>query len=462
MEILIVLLLITPLFFAIFSFILQDLAKYLGLIFAYVWLFLAFALLYVVATTGALHYNFAGYPPPLGIQYIASGMSALMLALSAFLLFCVTLYSFKAYEKGKTLYPLLCFLSSGLAVVFLSSDIFNIYVGLEIVGLSAVALSAFTQKSQNIDAAMKYFFATLLGSGFYLLGVALLYAHYGVLDITLLSQKMQSDFISRFVFICIALGLSLKTALFPLHYWLPNAHANAAAPISALLSALIVKASFYLLYIFYFELFDFFAVGEILGYLGIATIFYGGMQALFAKNIKLLIAYSTLSQLGYLFLVFLLNTKGAQDAVLLHIIAHALAKGGLFLASGVIIYYFATKKITALKGLGSTLPLSAFTVALCSVTIIGLPPSLGFFAKWYYLVSAFETKQWTVVISVLLGGVLSGAYLLRLLVLSLQTPNKSVLKSVNSKMLESIAFTLALLSVSLGFFTKYILQIGGM
>ncbi|MGM0623486.1 MAG: complex I subunit 5 family protein, partial [Campylobacterota bacterium] len=365
------------------------------------------------------------------------------------------------YTGAKELYPLLCFLASGLGVIFLSRDIFNIYVGLEIVGLCAVALTAFTQKDQNIKAGIAYYFATLFGSGFYLLGVALLYAHYGVLDIELLSQKMQNDLVSHFAFICLALGLALKTALFPLHFWLPNAHANAAAPISALLSALIVKASFYLLYLFYFEIFDVTAIGKLLAFFGVVAIFYGGLQALFAKNIKLLIAYSTISQLGYLFLVFTLNNDAAHSATLLHIIAHALAKGGLFLASGVMIYYFASKKLRALKGLGSTLPVTAFTIALSAITIIGLPPSLGFFAKWHYLTAAFEANHWAVVAAVLLGGMLSASYLFKLLILSLQTPNKSVLQSSSTRLLESIAFTLALSSVLLGFFTQTILQIGG-
>jgi formate hydrogenlyase subunit 3/multisubunit Na+/H+ antiporter MnhD subunit len=446
-----------PLVFAMISFIFANYAKRLGLAFSTLWLTVAAFLFYEV-TNNALIYEFAGFAAPLGIIYVATPLGALMVLLSAVILFCITLYTVFS-NASPIFYPLAAFLACGLGVVFLSNDIFNIYVGLEITGLSAVALTAYSQKKQNIQAAIQYFFATLLGSGFYLLGVALLYARYGVLDITLLAQLSTNDLPTFAATVCVVAGLSLKTALFPFHFWLPKAHANAVAPISALLSALVVKASFYLIYRFYYELFSFDFIAEILTLFGIVAIFYGGFLALYAKTIKLLIAYSTLSQLGYLFLVFSIDADIIKQAMVFHLISHALAKGGLFLAAGAILLSLGEKNIGGLKGLGSKMPIVAFVFGLSTLTLIGLPPSLGFVAKWQYLVGAFAYEQMVVVVALLGGGILSAAYLFKILLLSLQTPPKGQQSQIRLKstfVMQWIAFTLSFSSVALGFFANAI------
>jgi formate hydrogenlyase subunit 3/multisubunit Na+/H+ antiporter MnhD subunit len=450
---LIVAVIIIPLVFATLSFVFAQNAKYTGLIFSILWLCIACVLFYAQQNSSLIQHDFAGFAPPLGISYKLGGFGASAVLLYAVLIFCITLYSFFSNESP-IFYPLTAFLACGLGVVFLSNDIFNIYVGLEITGLSAVALTAYSQKKQNIEAAIEYFFATLFGSGFYLLGVALLYAKYGVLDMALLAQLGTNDLPTFAAAVCIVAGLGLKTALFPFHFWLPKAHANAVAPISALLSALVVKASFYLIYRFYYELFPFDFIADVLTVLGIIAIFYGGFFALFSKSIKLFIAYSTLSQLGYLFLVFAIDADIIKQAMVFHLISHALAKGGLFLGAGAILLSLGEKNIVGLKGLGSKMPVVAFAFALSALTLIGLPPSLGFVAKWQYLLGAIEHARWSIVAALLFGGMLSAAYLFKVLLLSLQTPTKGSTQLQSTQAMQWIAFTLSFASVALGFFAN--------
>ena len=227
---------------------------------------------------------------------------------------------FKAGDPaGVWFWPLLGFLLAGLNALFVSADLFNLYVTLEMVGLAAVGLVAAGGGTQQVAAALRYLFATLLGSGAYLLGVALLYGAYGTVSSATLLPLVTAE-APRLVWIAAGLmvtGLLLKTALFPFHFWLPPAHGGAPAPVSALLSALVVKASFYLILRLWLgplqALLPSFA--WLLALLGAAAIFWGSWQAIRAVKVKRLIAYSTVAQLGYLFLIFpLLPAPGALQA----------------------------------------------------------------------------------------------------------------------------------------------------
>jgi multicomponent Na+:H+ antiporter subunit D len=467
MNLLLASLLFTPLLFAILTYVFRKYVQVLGLIFVCIWFILTLASLLLLGDGGEALYHFGGFAPPLGISFRIDSLRALIALLSAFILLVCSIYAYFYCKASvqKHLFPLLSFLALGMAVLFFSTDIFNLYVALEIIGIAAVALSALSQNKKSIDAALHYFFATLLGSGFYLFAVALLYLRYGTLSLDALALLIENDLASSIAFIFIVVGLSLKTALFPLHYWLPRAHANALTPISALLSALVVKTSFFLLFILYSELFykiDLF-VGDILSFLGIVAIFYGGAQAFFTKDLKLMVAYSTVSQLGYLFLVFTLFSSMAIEGAFLGLFGHSLAKAGMFLAVGVLIYALNTRSISDFQGVSFAFPLSIFAIALSSLTLIGLPPSLGFFAKWYYLQSAWNQEAYCIVGALLFGSLLSALYLLKFLILSLQAAPSQRVFATNKKLkiLEWCAFVLSFSSVVLGFFSYTLTKMMG-
>ncbi|QOG13157.1 complex I subunit 5 family protein [Arcobacter sp. FWKO B] len=456
MSVVIPLLLFVPLVFGVFSFIFKIYSKMLGLIFSFVWLCLAVVLIvFVQNSQEVMVYNFGGFEAPLGIEFRVTPLSSFMIGLSAFLIFITSIYA-RFYLKEKDIviyYPLIAFLSCAMTVLFLSRDIFNLYVALELIGLSAVALSALGAKNESIKSAIGYLFASLAGSGFYLLAVALIYANYSTLHIDELSYIIEDDFITNIALILIIIGLCIKTALFPFHYWLPNAHSNALSPVSALLSAIVIKTSFYLLYILIFDIFTYETVFfKIMGYFGVVAIFYGAIQAIYSKDFKVMIAYSTVSQVGYLFVVFAISSSLAIQGAFFALLSHSLAKGGLFLASGVIIMVIGSKNIIDLKGVSNILPLSVFTVALSAISLIGFPPSLGFVSKWYYLQATLNEELIVFFIAIAFGSVLSAVYLFKILILSL-SPSVSTVVIPNKsgfKVLQWCAFILSFLSVVLG------------
>jgi formate hydrogenlyase subunit 3/multisubunit Na+/H+ antiporter MnhD subunit len=213
----------------------------------------------------------------------------------------------------------------------------------------------------------------------------------------------------------------MKTALFPMHFWLPPAHASAPAPVSAILSGLVVKASFYLLLRLWFDIFITIIpvnASDILGVMGAAAVIWGSMHALKAKRLKLLVAYSTAAQLGYLFLVFpLVKTPGdgltAWLGCVYFILAHACAKAAAFLSAGAVQYALGHDNLDDMIGIARRLPVPTFAFAIAGVSLIGLPPSGGFIAKWLLLNAALVNGQWWWVILILGGGLLAAAYIFR-------------------------------------------------
>ena len=402
-----------------------------------------------------------GWGAPLGIDLAADGLSAAMLLLTQGVALPLAIHA-RAYFKagdpaGVWFWPLLGFLLAGLNALFVSADLFNLYVTLEMVGLAAVGLVAAGGGTQQVAAALRYLFATLLGSGAYLLGVALLYGAYGTVSSATLLPLVTAE-APRLVWIAAGLmvtGLLLKTALFPFHFWLPPAHGGAPAPVSALLSALVVKASFYLILRLWLgplqALLPSFA--WLLALLGAAAIFWGSWQAIRAVKVKRLIAYSTVAQLGYLFLIFpLLPAPGALQAGVMQVFAHGLAKAGMFAAAGVMIKATGQDTVAGLAGAVERLPVTFFAFGLAGMTLMGLPPSSGFLAKWQIIDAALAQGHWVIAVVALAGGLLAAVYVFRVLrqaFLQAPAPDTATATAV-PRTLEWTAFALATASVLLG------------
>ncbi|MDP2881634.1 MAG: proton-conducting transporter membrane subunit [Azonexus sp.] len=423
-------------------------------------LWLAFALAQKIGAGGAaLSHAVGGWGAPLGIDLAVDGLSAAMLLLTQCVALPLAVYARSYFKTGDPagvwFWPLLGFLIAGLNALFVSADLFNIYVTLELVGLAAVALVAAGGGAQQVAAALRYLFATLLGSGAYLLGVALLYGAYGTVSIATLTPLVTGE-APRLVWIAGILmvsGLMLKTALFPFHFWLPPAHGGAPAPVSALLSALVVKASFYLILRLWLgplqPLLPVFAWGMAL--LGAAAIFWGSWQAIRAVKLKRLIAYSTVAQLGYLFLIFpLLANPAALKAGVIQIFAHGLAKAGMFAAAGVMIKATGQDTVAGLAGAVERLPVTLFAFGLAGMTLMGLPPSSGFLAKWQIIEAALAQGYWIIAVVALAGGLLAAVYVFRVLRQAfLLAPEGRAMATV-PRALEWSAFALAAASVLLG------------
>jgi multicomponent Na+:H+ antiporter subunit D len=394
-----------------------------------------------VATLGTSVYAMGNWEAPIGIVLRADGLSCVMLLTSSLIAVIVSIYSLDYFRirpssakpflmpTAAMFWPLWMLLLSALNALFLSGDIFNLYVTLELMTLTAVGLIALAEGAATIQAAMRYLFAALTGSMFYFLAVSVLYGKFGLLDLRLLAMAVESESSAaepalQTALMLMMVGLMLKSALFPFHFWLAPAHSAAPAPASAVLSGLVVKGSFYILLRFWFELCPpalTFQAGWIPAGLGSIAIIWGSIQAIFAERLKLLVAYSTVAQIGYLFLVFSLARSSAPAGFepwagcLLIAVSHALAKGAMFLAAGVILKTAKQDRIADLPEVAPRLPLTFFAMGMASVALMGLPPSGSFMGKWMMLVGALETKQYGYAAVMILGGLLAAVYLFRVL-----------------------------------------------
>ncbi len=412
-----------------------------------------------VVERGVQRYAVGGWGAPLGIDLYVDGLSLLMLIMTAVVGLGISIYACGYFDrdKAKHFWPLWMFLWAALNALFLSADIFNLYVTLELLGLAAVALVALAGGADALTGAMRYLLVSLLGSLFYLLGVALLYHGFGSVDIVILAERVEPSPVVWAAMGLMVAGLLLKTALFPLHFWLPPAHASAPAPVSALLSALVVKASFYMLLRLWLEIFPSpsAALAQLLGLLGAAAVLWGGLQALRQTRLKMLIAYSTVAQLGYLFLAFPLAGIIGWTGALYMLLSHAVAKTAMFMAAGNILYFGGHDRIADLDRVVQRLPLTVTAFGLAGASIMGLPPSGGFIAKWLLLEAAILSGQWWWGIILMLGGLLSAAWGFKVVGYAFTrsgAPHDS--RAVPASM-EWIALVMALIAILLGLFAPW-------
>lgn len=374
-------------------------------------------------------------------------------------------------------WPLFWLLQAALNTVWLSASLLTAYLALELLTLIAINLVILDRQPQSLVAGRRYLYTALCSSVLLVAGLITLYWNYGTLNFANLSTLLDPTWTTQFALLSITIGLVVKTAIVPFHRWLPQAHGVALVPVSALHAALVTKASFYILARLWLDTGHgllHIGVAQGLGALGALSIAYGGYQALQQRNVKMLIAYSTVAQLGYLLLLFPLATGAHPSAAaaawqgsMLHLIAHAFAKAAIFLSIGTLVASLGSKQLRALTGTSMHMPVSLMAFGLASVSLMGLPPSGGFNAKWLLLQSALHSGQWHWVAVLLGGSLLTASYIFKLFSLSfLQRPSVQLrpnLQRPSSQRsyphhhtpaalgLELTALTLASIAILLGF-----------
>jgi len=293
-----------------------------------------------------------------------------------------------------------------LNLVFVSGDLFTLYVALELLTFAGVPLVCLAGSGETLRAALRYMLFALCGSVLYLLGAVLLYGGYGTLDIPLLAGVVLPEPIAWTALALMTAGLLAKTALFPLHIWLPPAHGGAPAAASAVLSALVIKGSWFLVLRLWLDVMPGVAsasAAQLLAGMGASAIVVGSVVALRQQRLKLLVAYSTVAQIGYLFLLFplafdaagdMLLRDAAQAAGLLQAIAHATAKAGMFMAAGLVYAHLGHDRIDDLAGVARALPVTVAAFLIGGLALMGVVPSGAYLAKKLLLASANESGQW--------------------------------------------------------------------
>lgn len=358
-----------------------------------------------------------------------SGVSGFMLLITQWVALAAALYTpghlalSRPGPQGRWLWPLMGVLVSALSLIWLAADLLTLYAALELMGLAAVGMLLLSGKGSAFKAGMRYLLLALVGSLAFLLGIALLLGYWGELTLMGLAQVVEPGPVSWVAAALMGAGLALKAALFPLHGWLTPVHENAWTPVSALHAALVIKASLFILLMVWSVLLpDTWLAPQLVGWLGMAAILWGGLVAWRAASLKTLIASSTVGQLGYLMVAFplLLGPQAsplpqalAWEGFWLQLMGHSLAKAAMFLAAGNLLLATGKSALQALAGTSRRLPLSLLTFGIASITLMGLPPSSGFTAKWLLLQAMVLTQQWLAVAALLAGTLLTAAYVFR-------------------------------------------------
>ncbi|GMU91872.1 MAG: Na+/H+ antiporter subunit D [Candidatus Hydrogenedentota bacterium] len=424
---------------------------------------------------GAIRYRISGWGAPLGIDLHLDGLSTIMLFLSTLVGLAIAVYATgyfaqdPAHKSGadpaRAFWPLFLLASAALNALFLSGDLFNLYVTLELLTLAGVALIGLAGSVASLIAALRYLIVALVGSLFYLLGVVLTYSTYGTVDWELVRAAASPDIASRTALALFTIALMMKTALFPLHTWLPDAHSNAPAPVSALLSGVVLKASFYMalrIWFFAFPAVSSPAPAQLVGALAACAILWGSIQAVRQRRAKLMLAYSSVAQVGYLFMVFALmwgdSAHLAWQAAACLALSHACAKSAAFMSVGTIALSCGSDEIRRWKGIAARYPSAVLSFAVAGVSLMGLPPSGGFVGKWLLLNAAMTGQGIGLVAAVVGGSLLAAAYIFRVLAVAM-TSGDSREAALVPAALKWPPLVLAILSILLGFIAAYPLSL---
>jgi multicomponent Na+:H+ antiporter subunit D len=384
--------------------------------------------LYQVLTAGNMHYALGGWAAPYGIEYVLDPLSAFIAVVITVVGYISLIFPPQAglYEEPRRQFPmygLVMLLLTGLLGVVVTGDVFNLFVFLEIYSLASYALVTLGGDRAMV-ASFRYVIMGTIAGGFYLLGIGFIYFATGSLNMADIAQILPSLYGSPVIVVAVALiviALGIKMALFPLHMWLPDAHSYAPPVIAAILASLQIEVAAYALIRLMLSVFgaEYFAaalpVTTIIGWCSAVGIIFGSVMAIAQRNFKRMLAYSTVAQVSYIGLgIALANPLGLIGA-LLHILNHAFMKSCLFLVAGGIIKQTGLTEIPTFNGLGRRLPwtMAAFTMA--ALSMVGIPPTAGFFSKWYLIRGGIDAGNWVGVVAILLSSLLTAVYFFRIL-----------------------------------------------
>jgi multicomponent Na+:H+ antiporter subunit D len=369
-----------------------------------------------------------GWAPPYGIEYVIDHLNALMIVIISMISLIVAVYSLRSVEEElpeKTVYFYTIFLLqvTGYLGIVITGDLFNLYVFLEIASLAGYALIAIGEDGAPL-ACFRYIVLGTIGACFYLLGVGYIYMATGTLNMAdafrLLGQLHDSRVIVTAVAFILA-GLALKMALFPLHLWLPDAYTKAPSVSSALISPLMTKISMYVMIRVLFTVFGIswfkalFPLGPIMVWAGVIAIFAGAVMALAQTDFKRMLCYIVVAEVGYIVGGVGLTNEIALRGAILHILNDAVMTVGLFTVAGIVMYRIKSRELSDFKGFFKEMPLTMFAFTVGALSIIGVPPTCGFFSKWYLIQGGLLAGQWVFVGALLFSSLVNVVLFFRII-----------------------------------------------
>ena len=363
-----------------------------------------------VSANGTISYFLGDWAPPIGIEYRIDLANALVLLLVSGIAALTFPFAYRSVQleiderQSPQFYGALLICMTGLLGVTITGDAFNVFVFLEISSLSAYALIAMGARRDRraLTAAFNYLVMGTIGATFFVIGIGLLYQATGTLNLADLADRLigQDNRMVQAGFAFILVGMGLKLAMFPMHLWLPNAYTYAPSAVTAFMAATATKVAVYVLIRFFFSVFnfDFAFIGAAFTYillpLGLIGMFAASLVAVFQDDVKRMLAYSSVAQIGYMLLGLSFATVGGLTATLVHMFNHALMKGALFMAVACVVLRAGSSSIKAFAGLSKRMPVTTWAFILSGLSLIGVPLTVGFVSKWYLLEAAFSVGHW--------------------------------------------------------------------
>lgn len=381
-----------------------------------------------VLRTGPIHYTLSGWPPPFGLEWVLDGLSGLlMVALSAIgtvaVVFAGPVEPQQLGARTVPYYTLISMLFSALTGITLSADLFNLFVFLEVAALCSYGLIA-VAGGRALISAFRYLILGTIGASLYLLGVAYLYAATGTLNMQDLAQRLPDLIQSKAVLIGLNLmfiGLAIKMALVPLHGWLPDAYTHAPDAVSPLLAALVTKVALYAVVRITFWVLGAGAVLEniplmtLLNLTGILAAVVGAFLALTQSDLKRMFAYGGISHLGLILMGMTVGNETGFAGGLFYLINDAVMQATLFFLAGTACFYHQAGDLEHLLRLRGQTPWIPAALIIMALSMIGIPPTGGFFGKWYIVLGAIEAGNWLVVAAVIGATLLTLGYFLKII-----------------------------------------------
>jgi multicomponent Na+:H+ antiporter subunit D len=395
--------------------------------------FIAGAMLWQVLQSGPISYAIGSWEPPWGIEYRVDLLNAFVLMLVSVIGAVTMPFAWRSVafeipqERQAWFYCMYLLCLAGLLGIAVTGDAFNAFVFLEVSSLAMYVLIALGHDRRALVAAYQYLILGTIGATFYVIGVGFLYLLTGSLNMVDIAARLGETASTQMPAIVAALafitaGISLKLALFPLHAWLPNAYAYAPSWVTAFLSATATKVAIYLLIRYHFSVFsgaiDFSAlpVGEIMIVLSVAAMVVASLIAVFEADMKRMLAYSSVAQIGYITLGIGLANQSGLTGGLVHVVNHALMKAALFLAVGAIFFRIGTVQLKELAGIGRRMPLTMGAFTIAGFALVGTPGTVGFVSKWYLALGAIDRGgSWLLVFLIVGSSIIALVYLGRVL-----------------------------------------------
>ncbi len=411
----------------LFSYIKRELGKWV-VICAIAFSFMsACGVLLQVLQSGTIHYHMGDWAPPIGIEFVLDPLNATLAVLVTFVSLMVGIYGTPFMQDAGWLkmggyYTLYGLLTAGLAGMIITGDVFNLYVFLEISSLACYGLIALGGR-KSVLAAFRYLVIGTIGASLYLMGVGYLYAITGTLNMADMAVRIVPLLDSPATFIAVGMfivGFGIKMALFPLHGWQPDAYTYAHPAAAPLISGIMSKVPAYAILRFFFYVFGAgsFVVQtglEIMGILACAGIILGSVMAIAQKDFRRMLAYSSVAQIGYVIVGLAIGNVYGLIGAVLHIVNHAFMKGTLFLTIGGIQYRYGETNIDRFGRLYSKMPVTAIAMVIAAMSMIGLPPTGGFFSKWYLVLGAMQSGQYVYIAIIILSSLLNAIYFFRVI-----------------------------------------------